>query len=274
MESKRVMVTGVYGLVAGALYSWLRQRPERYDVWGLGRRRERSQRAPRQRELTVPDDRFVLSDLSDVDSLTRDLEGVDVVAHLAADPRPDASWEKILQSNVIGTRNVFEAAHRAGVQRVVYASSVMVSWGYQQEEPYKAIAECRLDPGAVDSIPVVTHEWPVRPTGLYPASKVWGEVLGRYFADVHGLSVLCVRIGWVNAEDTPWSEPGMAPIWCSQRDVARLMELAVNAPPELRYDIYYAVSNNEQRWVDIEHAREAIGYIPLDSAADRRSAES
>jgi NAD+ dependent glucose-6-phosphate dehydrogenase len=270
MEPKRVMVTGVYGLIAGSLYTSLRQQPERYEPWGLARRRQASERAPGQRLLLIPDSHFVLSDLSDLGALTRSLSGMDVVVHLAADPRPDAGWERVLASNIVGTRNLFEAAHRARVRRVVYASSVMVSWGYQQDEPYRSIAACQLDPAAAAQVPVVTHEWPVRPTGLYPASKVWGEALGRSFADVHGMSVLCVRIGWVNAADTPWSQPGLAPIWCSQRDVVRLLELAVQAPSQLRYDVFYAVSNNDQCWVDIQHAREVLGYIPQDSANDRK----
>lgn len=269
MGQTRVLVTGVFGLIAGEVYVRLQEQPERYQVHGMARRRRPSERAPRSRSLSVPDERFVLSDLSDLDLLVRAFQGIDVVVHMAADPRHDAGWESIVASNITGARNVFEAAHRAGVRRVVYASSVMVSWGYQEEEPYRSIAECRLDPSQESAIPVVTHEWPVRPTGLYPASKVWGEALGRYYADIHGLSVVCVRIGWVNAEDNPWTQPGMAPIWCSQRDVVQLTERAINAAHDLRFDIFYAVSNNTFRWVDIRHAREMLGYIPQDSAQDR-----
>jgi len=174
-----------------------------------------------------------------------------------------------MASNVTGARNAFEAAHRVGVGRVVYASSIMVSWGYQQDEPYKAIAECRFDEVDEKELRVVTHEWPVRPTGLYPASKVWGEALGRYYADVHGMSVICLRIGWVNGVDTPRSQPGMAPIWCSQRDIAQMVERAIQAPDDLRFDVFYAVSNNRLCWVDIEHARQVLGYVPQDRAEDK-----
>ena len=45
----------------------------------------------------------------------------DVVVQLAADPRPDASWDQLLESNIVGARNAFEAAVRTGVKRVVYA---------------------------------------------------------------------------------------------------------------------------------------------------------
>ncbi len=272
MERVRVLVTGVYGLIAGELCAWLQAQPERYEVWGLARRRQPSARAPDQRSLEIADERFVLSDLSDLDQLARAFSGMDVVVHLAADPRAEADWESVLASNVAGTRHVFEAARLAGVRRVVYASSVMVCWGYQREEPYRSVAACRFDPAAAASLPIVTHEHPTRPTCLYAASKVWGEALGRVYADVHGLSVLCLRIGWVNAVDTPWAQPGLAPIWCSRRDVVRLLELAVTAPREVHYDIFFAVSRNALCWVDIEHARQVLGYVPQDSAEARRPA--
>ena len=96
----------------------------------------------------------------------------------------------------MGVRNVFEAAHQCGVRRVVLASSIMVSWGYQQDEPYKAISEGRFAEVDLDKYPMVTHESAPRPTGLYPASKVWAEALARYYADIHHLSFcVCVLVG-------------------------------------------------------------------------------
>ena len=129
---------------------------------------------------------------------------------------------------------MLEAAARAGVTRVVFASSIMVSWGYQLDEPYKALADGRFDDLA-------------------------------YCADVHGLSVICLRIGWVNAEDHP-HKPESGAVWCSQRDVVQLVERSMNAPEDIKFDIFYGVSNNRYRWVDIDHAREVLGYIPEDSA--------
>lgn len=269
MSPVKVLVTGVYGLIGGVVYNHLQRQPGQYEVYALARRRHPSERVPAGWRLSIPDDRFFLADLTDLEALVRAMQGMEVVVHLAADPRHDASWESILASNLIGARNAFEAAHRSGVRRMVFASSIMVSWGYQQDEPYKAIAERRLDEVVEEEIPAVTHEWPVRPTGLYSASKVWGETLGRYYADVHHLSVICLRIGWVNGEDHPRAQPSMAPIWCSQRDIGQLVERAIRAPKDLRFDIFYGVSNNRYCWVDIEHARQVLGYIPQDSADDR-----
>lgn len=269
MPPLKVMVTGVNGLIAGCAYMHLQQQPERYEVHAMARRRQASERVPAGRKLTFPRGRFTQVDLADLEGLERAFRGMDVLVHMAADARHDAGWEHILASNIVGVRNAFEAAHRAGVRRVVYASSIMVSWGYQQEEPYKAIAERRLEELREEELHPVTHEWPVRPTGLYPASKVWGEALGRYYADVHRMSVICLRIGWVNGDDHPRAGLGMAPIWCSQRDIVQLIERAINAPEDLHYDIFYGTSNNRWRWVDIDHARQRLGYLPQDTADDR-----
>jgi len=268
MAPKKVLITGVYGLIAGAVYRHLQAQPDRYDVYGLARRPQRSERAPQDEQMVVPEEKFILADLSNYSVVEQAVEGMDVVVQLAADPRPDASWESLLGSNIVGPRNVLEAAHRKGVERVVFASSIMVSWGYQQEDPYKAIAEGRFDEVEIDEIDMVTHEWAPRPTGLYPASKVWGEALARYYADVHHMSVPCLRIGWVNAEDHPRDERGGA-IWCSVRDVVQLVERTIEAPEDLRFDIFYGVSNNRWSWVDIDHPREVLGYIPADSAEEK-----
>ena len=108
---------------------------------------------------------------------------------------------------------------------------------------------------------------PLRPTEPYSASKMWGEGLARAYADVHGLSILCLRFGWVNEGDRPPAAEFGA-IWCSQQDVINLLELCVDAPEALRFDVCYGVSNNRYRWVDIEHARKVIGYEPQDRAED------
>jgi nucleoside-diphosphate-sugar epimerase len=263
----KVLVTGVYGLIAGEVFKALQAQSDKYEVYGLARRRQPSVRAPQGRELNISEERFFLADLADMAAVEAAIEGMDVVVQMGADPRPEASWDSLLHSNIIGVRNVFDAAVRARVKRVVYASSIMVSWGYQLNEPYKALSEGRFDDLADLESHTVTHEWPPRPTGMYPATKIWGEAVARYSADVHKLSALCLRIGWVNAEDTP-HKPESGAVWCSQRDSVQLVERSIEAPEDLRFDIFYGVSNNKWRWVDIDHAREVIGYIPQDSAEE------
>jgi nucleoside-diphosphate-sugar epimerase len=116
-------------------------------------------------------------------------------------------------------------------------------------------------------VPVITAEDPPRPVGLYPSSKVWGEALAHTYAHRHGLSCLCLRIGWVLGEDRPPMREGQA-IWCSQRDIVQLVERCINAPEELRFDIFYGASDNRWGWLDIDHARNVLGYDPQDHGED------
>jgi NAD+ dependent glucose-6-phosphate dehydrogenase len=267
MSAKKVLITGVYGLIAGAIYEHLCAQPELYEAYGLARRRQPSARVAPDKRIDIPEERFVQSDLSNLEEVTTAVQGMDVVVHMAAEPDPWAEWATILASNIVGAYHVFEACRLAGVKRVVYASSVMVSWGYRDVEPYKAITEMRYD-DITAPVPIVTHEWPTRPCDLYASSKVFGEALAHTYAHRHGLSCLCLRIGSVVAEDRPIS-PDLLAVWCSQQDIVQLVERCIQAPDILRHGVFYGVSDNRWRWVDIEHARQVLGYKPQDRSEDR-----
>jgi nucleoside-diphosphate-sugar epimerase len=263
--AKKVLVTGVYGLIAGAVYNHFVGQPERYEIYGSARRRASSDRVAKGTVVDVPDDRFFLVDMANMAAVQKSFEGMDVVVHLAANPNPNASWTDILNSNMIGAYNAFEACKQMGVPRIVYASSIMATWGYPQYvAPYKLIREGRFDE-VPKNFPKVKHTDQPRPTEPYSASKVWGEALARVYADVHGLSCLCMRIGWVNAQDAPGTLQSGA-FWCSQRDIVQLTERCVNAPAHVKFDIFYGLSECQYRWADIDHAKEVLGYVPQDLA--------
>jgi nucleoside-diphosphate-sugar epimerase len=265
--AKKVLITGVYGLIAGELFGTLHSQPDVYEAYGLARRSVSSDRVAEGKVVDVPADRFFLADMSDLDAVQNAVRGMDVVVHMAANPDPGAPWEAILNSNMIGGYNAFEACRLEGVPRIIYASSIMATWGYQLVEPYKSIKEGRFDDVPKD-FHVVKHTDPVRPTEPYSASKVWGEALARTYADVHDLSCLCMRIGWVNAPDAPTNLSSGA-YWCSQRDIVQLAQRCINAPESLKFDIFYGLSECEYRWADIGHAGDVLGYTPEDRAEDR-----
>lgn len=262
----RVLVTGVYGLIGWAVYKHLAAQPDKYDVYGLARRRQPSIRVAGDERISIPDDHFFLSNLSNIPELVRAFQGIDVIVHMAANPDEFSSWETIVPSNVLGALFVYEACQQAGVKRIIQASSLMVNWGYRGAEPYKAITEGRLA-DVPARIPIVTKDMPTHPQDVYSCSKVWAEALARTYSDRCGLSALCLRIGWVVAEDRV-PEPNEGPIWCSQRDIVQLVEKAIHAPAELKFDIFYGVSNSKYRWVDIEHGRQVLGFEPQDWDVD------
>lgn len=248
MNVSSVLITGMSGLIGQIMGRALRGK---YDLVAVNRR-------------PVEGVRCYQADIADFAAIRPAFEGVSVVLHLAALAVADAPWEGVLRNNVIGTYNVFEAARLAGVQRVVFASSGSVISNHELDSPYKELVS-GPDRPLPEQWSQITHLSPLRPQGLYGCSKVWGEALGRHYCDQHGLSVICVRIGGVTAEDRPTSARHFS-VWCSHRDVAQMLDKCIAAPAELRYDVFYAVSNNRRGYRDLAHARERLGFVPQDSA--------
>jgi nucleoside-diphosphate-sugar epimerase len=135
--------------------------------------------------------------------------------------------------------------------------------GWEREEPYKSIAEGRYDDVPDDFKKLTGHD--IRPQGIYGASKIWGEAIGRHFSDAYGMSVLCVRIGRVTKEDRPYNVHE-APLYLSQRDVSQILHRCIDAESDLKYDIFMCTSDNRWGYRDLTHPREILGYEPEDSA--------
>ncbi len=250
---KKVLITGMSGLIGGLLRAHLEELGG-YELMALNRR-------------PVDGATSYQADIADLDAIKPAFADQDVVVHLAAYAQSSAPWDEILSANLIGTRNVFEAARLAGVKRVVFASSGSTLKGWELVEPYKAIAEGRYE-DVPDRWQMITHE-SLRPNDEYGASKVWGEALGRTYSDVHHMSILCVRIGAVPRENRPRSPREFA-VFLSHRDVVDILHRCIEAPDDLKYDIFLATSNNKWGIRDMDHAKEVLGYVPQDSAEDFR----
>lgn len=261
----KVHITGVYGLIGNLAYQHLLGNPERYELYGSGRRVMSSERADADQITRLPEERFRIADLADADAVADAIAGMDAVLHIAAVPDPSSPFEDVLSSNIVGTHNVLEACRKAGVKRLVYASSIMTTWGYfVHVEPYKSIFEERLADIPAE-IPKVNVTDPTHPTEPYSASKVWAEGYCRTYFDKYDISTVCLRIGAVNKLDSA-DRPLVKAVWCSHRDVTNCIQLALDATAERRFDICYAVSDNQHRWVDLEHSKERLGYVPQDGA--------
>jgi nucleoside-diphosphate-sugar epimerase len=248
-QRKRILVTGMSGLIGGLAG---RKLAEKHEVRALNRR-------------AVDGVETFQADITDLEAIRPAFEGVDTVVHMAA-YLGDSNATQQISINVWGTYNVFEAAREAGVRRVVFASSGATVHGYEQDEPYLAMVEARYA-DIPEPQPLITHLSPIRPNDLYGCAKAWGEALGRCYSEVHGMSVLCIRLGRVVSEDRP-RDARHAACYLSHRDAAQMVERCVEAPEDVRFDIFYAVSDNQARFRDISHAREVIGYVPQDGIDD------
>ncbi len=249
----KVLITGMSGLIGGILRNHLESLGG-YELTALNRR-------------AVEGVRTVQASIADLDAIRPSFEGQDVVVHLAAHVASEPMGD-VVAGNLVGTWNVYEAARMAGVKRVIFASSGDTIRGIDTDPPYDQFLNG-------DYEAVSRWEWPnvmkdlVRPGTVYGASKVWGEVLGRVYSADHGLSILCVRIGACPAENRPRNVREFA-AWLSHRDVADMLHRCIEAPDDLMYDNFFAVSDNKWNYRDIEHAKHVLGYVPQDKAEDYR----
>ena len=250
--TRNILITGMSGLIGTATRKRLEPRA-RLTALNRG---------------DVPGVATVRADLSDLDAIRSAFEGQDTVVHLAAKAGDQYSWEELRDTNVIGTRNVLEAARLAGCKRMVFASSGATVAGWEREEPYRAMVEGRYDDVLEDWVRI-RHDMATRPNGLYASTKVWGESLARHYSDTFGLSVIALRIGFVNAEDRP-TNARIRSVWCSQRDIVNAIELAVDADDSIRHDTFFVNSDNRWSYRDLSHPREVLGFSPQDSAEEYR----
>jgi nucleoside-diphosphate-sugar epimerase len=253
MEPKKVLITGASGLV-GRLT--LAQLSGKYAFSGLSR----------QPVAGIP---HLVADIADAEAIRPAFAGIHTVLHLAAAVGPGQidDWKATMAGTVQGTLNVYEAARSAGVKRVVFFSSgaVQINWELDAEYPFG-----KLMNGPDDEIPaswpVVGETWPVRPCNPYAVGKLFGEDLGRYYADKYGISTLVVRLGAVLPGDRPTSRRHVAG-FCSQADCLQLIDKCLSAPADLKYEIFFGISENAWRWRDTARTKQVLGWRPTGDSA-------
>jgi len=185
----------------------------------------------------------VVADITDAASVDAAVRGVEAVVHLAG-IRSEAPFAEICAANIVGTHAVFDAARRAGVRRIVYASS------------NHAV-------GFTPRGPLVPVGVPIRPDTYYGVSKAFGEALARFFVDRFGMRIACLRIG--SCEDEPSSVRSLS-TWLSPGDMVRLAHACLTAT-DLDFTIVYGISANTRGWWDLGPGRE-LGYQPADNAEE------
>lgn len=227
MVPRRVLVTGGTGRVAAQLNPALDQRYElrlidhAADGAGSG--------AP----LTV-------GELTDDRVLDQALEGVEAVVHLAGNPDPAASWQELREPNVQGFVELLAAAHRHGVHRVVFASSVHAMGAYEGSRRWP------VDPA-----------WPPAPCCVYGATKAFDEALARMYAYRFGMSLIGLRLGLC----TPGASPAEAEAgWLGTADLRDVVLRSLEA--DVRFGVYHAVSWPSRRRWSIEATMRELGYQP------------
>jgi len=228
----RILITGAAGKIGNALRQGLRGSYSLIrlaDIASLG--------------SSAAGEELAKTDIRDLAALEHAMAGIDCVVHLAGVPE-EAAWETVLPLNIEGCYNVFEAARRCGVKRVLFASSNHAV-GFHRRERF---IDNTVEP---------------RPDSRYGVSKVFGEALGRLYADKYGLSVACLRIGTFRTPDCPIDARQLL-TWISHRDMVQLVRRCIDHP-NYHFVTVYGVSNNlRSRW-DNTNVK-FLGYRPEDNS--------
>ena len=184
---------------------------------------------------------IVVADLSNAAQVDAMVAGCDAIVHLGG-MSVETTFEPILQANILGVYNLYEAARKYGVKRVVFASSNHVTGFYKQSE-------------------TITTSHPPRPDSLYGVSKAFGEDLSSMYFHRYGIETACVRIGSSFAEP---KDRRMLASWLSFDDLHRLITACLTTPM-LGHTIIFGMSDNAVTWWDNAGARH-VGYRPQDSS--------
>jgi len=188
-----------------------------------------------------PNEEVLQADVGDFDSMMSVVEGCDAVVHFGAAP-VERPWEEILNSSIKGGYNVYEAARRHGIKRIVYASSI------------HAVGYVRREDGADTKTEHL-------PDTLYGLSKCFVEDLAKLYWHKFGIESVCLRINSCFPEP---ADRRHLSTWMSFRDLVQLVERSLCAE-SVGYSVLYGISDNRERFFNNDPSRH-IGYVPQDSA--------
>jgi NAD+ dependent glucose-6-phosphate dehydrogenase len=237
MHTRKILVTGAAGGIGGYLG---RHWQDKYDLRLTDRR-------PLDYDISGCTE-FIQAGISNLDEMRALCDGVDTVVHLAADPSPKADfYESLLNNNIMGLFNGFQAAADQGCRRVVYASSVNAVVGHP--EGYE-----------------VTEKSLIHPINHYGACKVLGEALAWSFFHKHEITTVCIRFGRVRVKVPEVKDPDDHVDWISGRDIGNLIERSIEIEG-IDVAIAHGFSRHRNCRYSIAQTCAQLGYTPLDGTA-------
>lgn len=251
---QRVMITGSAGRIGQAAVAAIAARG--HTVVGLDLKPTPG----------LPAAHNFVGSLLDSTMLATAMAGVNCLVHLGATPddvvypRPappgdiDNFEDELVPNNLVGPYRVMEAARKAGIGKIILASSGQVIVGHRK----------------AGNIPV-RADASYAPRYLYACTKIFLEALGQVYAGNHGMKVIAVRLGWCPRNPGQVEELRASPedqdVFLSPGDAGRFFACAVDTsadalPPFA--PVYVTSRPLDRERYDLAPARQLVGYVPQD----------
>ena len=228
--NKKVLVTGVSGHLGGMLFNSLSTIGYK-NLIGTDLKKKNIKK----------NQKFILADLKNFKTTVRMTKDVYAIVHFGAIPIEDTQ-QNILQNNIIGTYNLFEAARINKVKRIVFASSNHAIGFHRRKTKLNELSM-------------------QRPDSHYGLSKAFGENISRFYADKFNIRSMCIRIGSCLKE--PEDRRHLS-TWISYGDLSHLVDIGIKHKL-IHHEIVYGASKNRKSWWNNSRAYK-LGYKPRDSA--------
>ena len=241
----RVLLTGAGGAVGTTLWrAW--EKEDRFDLTLTD-----------QKSIEDARSNIEIGDICDYDFIQKLVAGKDILVDLVYLPEDNVGERPDSLTDISLHMLLFESAVRAGVRKIVYASSNHASgWNEKQRPQVKHAPD---------------H---IRPDGWYGAMKAMAEVAGRWLVNGHDIHFTSIRIGSFSAGMSEPESLRACSYRLSPRDAAQLFGLAVDYDGPEKFLITYGASDNvhgnHEGLLDLTSAKEVLGYQPRDNIMQHR----
>jgi len=228
--NKKILVTGVSGHLGGMLFNSLSTIGYK-NLIGTDLKKKNIKK----------NQKFILGNLKNFITTIKMTKGVHAIVHFGAIPIEDTQ-QNILNNNIIGTYNLFEAARINKVKRIIFASSNHAIGFHRRTTRLNELST-------------------KRPDSHYGLSKAFGEELSRFYADKFNIKSMCIRIG--SCLKSPEDRRHVS-TWISYQDLTQLVDIGIKHKL-IHHEIVYGASKNKKSWWNNSRAYK-LGYKPKDSA--------